>query len=200
MLSAAHVLAMDAKNLLDVVDSIRTRYMLAAQRHKQQQPFQSATTCLKESYKANTSDVSQTEVSPIQNHQHSSTLTMPVSNINEEGYQIMSNEGYESSNGSFNRQLSQISSSSPIGCAGIYDNECIVNEHVKDSEIDPKKSTTNESGMSTEMGTHFSHNSLESAKPNSNEPRDESLKIVEDNTHLYCNLTRTSGTEQLVHN
>uniref|UniRef100_A0A6E8W1W8 Focal adhesion kinase 1 n=1 Tax=Anopheles coluzzii TaxID=1518534 RepID=A0A6E8W1W8_ANOCL len=41
MLSAAHVLAMDAKNLLDVVDSIRVRYPnLFPQQQQQQQPQQ----------------------------------------------------------------------------------------------------------------------------------------------------------------
>ncbi|XP_040170873.1 uncharacterized protein LOC120904707 isoform X3 [Anopheles arabiensis] len=41
MLSAAHVLAMDAKNLLDVVDSIRVRYPnLFPQQQQQQQPLQ----------------------------------------------------------------------------------------------------------------------------------------------------------------
>uniref|UniRef100_A0A8W7P0B5 Focal adhesion kinase 1 n=1 Tax=Anopheles coluzzii TaxID=1518534 RepID=A0A8W7P0B5_ANOCL len=40
MLSAAHVLAMDAKNLLDVVDSIRVRYPNLFPQQQQQQPQQ----------------------------------------------------------------------------------------------------------------------------------------------------------------
>ncbi|XP_055918541.1 focal adhesion kinase 1 [Eupeodes corollae] len=195
MLSAAHVLAMDAKNLLDVIDSIRIRYSVVNKCHtKPQSLFQSNNT--------SSDETTQNDVSQSQNYQCSPGFSLQASHTNEEGYQIMSKETYENSIGAYNRTPVQTSNSSSISCSGIYDNDCIINEHVKDIEPNITKSASNEYDTSTDIGARFSDKSIESfeIENKSKEPPDESLKIVEENTHLYCNLSIASGTEQLVHN
>ncbi|XP_013100344.1 focal adhesion kinase 1 isoform X2 [Stomoxys calcitrans] len=79
MLSAAHVLAMDAKNLLDVVDAIRQRYESLFIEYFEQNdtPVSSAATCSNKTPPASGSKSANAEI------------------LNEDGYQIMQNHSME---------------------------------------------------------------------------------------------------------
>lgn len=146
MLSAAHVLAMDAKNLLDVVDSVRIRYpdlfnvesalCLAAQ--QQQQYETDDERYLKES---DDNDVEQINTdNPFQHSNSSSTTAGPV-NFNED---YMEQQTYQNLCKSsepppppFTADEIYVNQIEPIQTTeGIYDNECIVNAQLKNLNID----------------------------------------------------------------
>ncbi|XP_055838263.1 uncharacterized protein LOC129906508 [Episyrphus balteatus] len=200
MLSAAHVLAMDAKNLLDVIDSIRARYVFVNQwSNTQHSSFQTNKVVSDKLVQEN--DVPQKDNSLSQNYQLSSTLPLQPSHTNEEGYQIMSKDTSENSVSSQIR--TNITNSFSVGCFEIYDNKCAINEHIR--YVEPKSTISGSNDFDESLNDMVVRSSTKSFENidttnNSKESPNESLKIVEGNNHVYCNLLITSGTEQLVHN
>lgn len=138
MLSAAHVLAMDAKNLLDVIDSLRLRY---PELFKQQ----STTPLQQDSVTRFQFDISS------QQQQPSASIASPQS---DDSYQIMTLQTYEnmsqmqnqlplqhtsppnSLTQSYEQQSNDLYANQQSG--GIYDNECVINQQMKSLEMDGK--------------------------------------------------------------
>ncbi len=141
MLSAAHVLAMDAKNLLDVIDSLRLRY---PELFKQQ----STTPLQPDSISRFQFDI------PSQQQQQqlpSASISSPQS---DDSYQIMTRQTYEnmsqmqnqlplqhtsppsSLSQSYEQQSNDLYANQQSG--GIYDNECVINQQMKSLEMDAK--------------------------------------------------------------
>lgn len=162
MLSAAHVLAMDAKNLLDVVDSIRLRFPAI--------------------------DAKQTTVK-LPSPQHQSSVEPDVSSPNsssvvEESYQNVNQLQKLLTHSSPPTSLSQSSYGeqqlySNQQQIGIYDNECVINQHNKNT--DKPAIATKPPNLSLKM------------KARLNNPFEDSLKIVEDD--LYTNSSGASGLQ-----
>lgn len=167
MLSAAHVLAMDAKNLLDVVDSIRTRFLA--------------------------NDVKQTITVKIPSPQHqSSNSSEPDGGISSPNFSSVAEENYQNINPlqkllshssppssltqSYGEQQQQLYSNQQQ--MGIYDNECVINQHNKNITEKPAIATK-PPNLSLKM------------KARLNNPFEDSLKIIEDD--VYSNTSGTSG-------
>lgn len=162
MLSAAHVLAMDAKNLLDVVDSIRIRYPnlnVAQIQGTQQQPLSDV------QHNQNIVSVQQQQQQfylqqnqDIQDTNHQQQSVTYVQEVYEDQQQFYSNQQ-----------------------SGIYDNECVINQQLKNLELANKvkpqiASKPSNLNSKLKIGSNDNQNSL-------NEP----LKIIEDNNDLYSN-------------
>lgn len=160
MLSAAHVLAMDAKNLLDVVDSIRARFpaidakqntvKIPSPQHQssnsEPDSVCSPNLCVEENYQ---------NINPLQKLlSHSSPPTSLTQSYGEQ-QQLYSNQ----------QQM------------GIYDNECVINQHNKN--IEKPAIATKPPNLSLKM------------KARLNNPFEDSLKIIEDD--VYSNTSGTSG-------
>lgn len=158
MLSAAHVLAMDAKNLLDVVDSIRTRFpaidskqqnlvKIPSPQHSEPEPVCSPNL-------SNPVEENYQNINPLQKLlSHSSPPTSLTQSYGEQ--QLYSNQ----------QQM------------GIYDNECVINQHNKN--IEKPAIATKPPNLSLKM------------KARLNNPFEDSLKIIEDD--VYSNTSSTSG-------
>lgn len=142
MLSAAHVLAMDAKNLLDVIDSLRLRYPELFKQYS----ATSTTPLQPESISRFSFDI------PSQ-QQPSASISSPQS---DDSYQIMTRQTYENMS-QMQNQLPLQHNSPPTSLtqsyeqqsndlyanqqsAGIYDNECVINQQMKSLEMDAKGS------------------------------------------------------------
>ncbi|XP_073848140.1 protein tyrosine kinase 2 Fak isoform X3 [Musca autumnalis] len=97
MLSAAHVLAMDAKNLLDVVDNIRQRYeSLFIEYFEQNEQQSSLVGCSGGSSSNSGNKMTTTASGNINTNSSSSPLVGGGGEIlNEDGYQIMQNHTME---------------------------------------------------------------------------------------------------------
>lgn len=138
MLSAAHVLAMDAKNLLDVIDSLRLRFPELFKPH-------STTPLQPDSVSRFQFDISS------QQQQPSASISSPQS---DDSYQIMTRQTYEnmsqmqnqlplqhnsppnSLTQSYEQQSNDLYANQQSG--GIYDNECVINQQMKSLEMDGK--------------------------------------------------------------
>lgn len=140
MLSAAHVLAMDAKNLLDVIDSLRLRYPELFKQYT----VTSTTPLQPESISRFQFDISSQQ-------QPSASISSPQS---DDSYQIMTRQTYENMS-QMQNQLPLQHNSPPTSLtqsyeqqsndlyanqqsAGIYDNECVINQQMKSLEMDTK--------------------------------------------------------------
>ncbi|KAG4070105.1 hypothetical protein HA402_013348 [Bradysia odoriphaga] len=139
MLSAAHVLAMDAKNLLDVIDSLRARF---PELFKQQ----STTPLQPDSVPRFQFDIS----SQQQQQQQQASISSPQS---DDSYQIMTRQTYEnmsqmqnhlplqhssppsSLTQSYEQQSNDLYANQQSG--GIYDND-VINQQMKSLEMDGK--------------------------------------------------------------
>lgn len=157
MLSAAHVLAMDAKNLLDVVDSVRMRYpdlfsVESAQRMAAPNQFEATD----EFYLRNSDEYDSDKMSSFPNvsslsgsinHNDSSgdqqtyqnlckSFEQPPASIHMDEIYVNQIEPVNSAttNTNTNTNINTTSSSSE----GIYDNECIVNAQLKNLHIDSR--------------------------------------------------------------
>lgn len=158
MLSAAHVLAMDAKNLLDVVDSIRTRFPAIDSKQQNSVKIPSPQHSEPESVcspnLSNPVEENYQNINPLQKLlSHSSPPTSLTQSYGEQ--QLYSNQ----------QQM------------GIYDNECVINQHNKN--IEKPAIATKPPNLSLKM------------KARLNNPFEDSLKIIEDD--VYSNTSSTSG-------
>lgn len=138
MLSAAHVLAMDAKNLLDVIDSLRVRF---PELFKQQ-----STTPLQ----ADTVPRFQFDISSQQQPQPTAvSVSSPQS---DDSYQIMTRQTYENqlplqhsspptslTQSYEHHQANDLYANQQLSGGGIYDNECVINQQMKSLEMDAAK-------------------------------------------------------------
>lgn len=210
MLSAAHVLAMDAKNLLDVVDSIRARY---PELFAQQQPTPTF------SYEAYQYEAQQTIAAypqPSARSDDNADLLdrqtyQNLSNITEPPVEMASAASSSWSSGQ-NEQIYQNNQPN----SGIYDNECVINAQTTTSnDSDQSQDVTNGSNID-----HLTNLPLEppakppvAAKPVNLQNRfkvalnsnivssgapiitdktpiiDDTLKIIEPEQDLYCNTS-----------
>lgn len=160
MLSAAHVLAMDAKNLLDVVDSIRSRFPAIDKQTTVKLPSpQHQSSSEPDVSSPNSSSVVEESYQNVNQLQklltHSSPPTSLTQSYGEQ--QLYSNQ----------QQM------------GIYDNECVINQHNKNTE--KPAIATKPPNLSLKM------------KARLNNPFEDSLKIVEDD--LYTNSSGASGQQ-----
>jgi hypothetical protein len=163
MLACAHILAMDAKNLLDVVDSIRVRYPdLVLPAHLQPQQPTSPTM---QQFAASAASLANNSI-PSTNHIiHSHTVSQTqyqsqVVHDNENQYQNSPNDCYQNASIAKQQQQQQLQNSSPpasltnsttTNCnnqshaqaqqlytnqkAGMYDNEQGISQQVKTMDI-----------------------------------------------------------------
>lgn len=141
MLSAAHVLAMDAKNLLDVIDSLRLR-------HPELFKQQSTTPLQSDSVSRFQFDIPATQPQP------SASIASPQS---DDSYQIMTRQTYEnmsqmqnqlplqhttsppaSLTHSYEQQSNDLYANQQSSGGGIYDNECVISQQMKGLELDGK--------------------------------------------------------------
>lgn len=122
MLSSAHVLAMDAKNLLDVVDSLRKRF---------------PSVFMNQNHSPVVVTVDATQQPPNRFQFDSQTPPPPQSTANErannhtstdENYQVMTRQSFAASPASPNpnTELYSNQSVSPQPQCGIYDNDCVI--------------------------------------------------------------------------
>lgn len=218
MLSAAHVLAMDAKNLLDVVDSIRIRYpelFLRAQLNPAP-PID---------------NVASTQQIPIGRGQ------MPQPDASVESYEMMQRQTYQN----LSEIADQSASMATLETDGtpedlyanqqqldqqcIYDNDCVISAQLNklnmsndvtsyasavDSVVAPKlsplppakppvaakpvnlqqklKANLSSAATASTTSTHTNDNNAVTEAPNSAE---DSLKIVEQEQDLYSNTKAT---------
>ncbi|XP_035787291.1 uncharacterized protein LOC118464224 isoform X1 [Anopheles albimanus] len=158
MLAAAHVLAMDAKNLLDVVDSIRVRYPTLFQRQSsvpgsptQRQQHAAATAATTTT--SNTVHPSNVSLAFSQQQQHSFEHSSSLmGGVGGECYQNLQPKQQMLAHSSPPTSLTHsyetttptaMSSGVPTAAgmaygiqqSGIYDNECIINNQQQSSEV-----------------------------------------------------------------
>lgn len=145
MLSAAHVLAMDAKNLLDVVDSVRIRYpdlfsvesALSMAAHQQCEAA--------DEFRLRDTDDNDGEQIQIDNNgpshfphlsSTSGSITFSDDCMEQQTYQNLCKSS-EPPPPSFIADEIYVNQIEPINTTeGIYDNECIVNAQLKNLSID----------------------------------------------------------------
>lgn len=217
MLSAAHVLAMDAKNLLDVVDSIRVRYPeLFVQQDRR--PSMTAPTANILTHPIVISD----QMSQQQQFGANMTSSMDDGFEQMQTYQNLS-ELADSVNAEIYANQEQIQQIH--GSEGIYDNECVINAQLKSMSIEndePINSQPNHSVATAVSTTSAGESSAakvakppvaakptnvqqkikafnsggfslattspaEKYPPSTVSSHDEPLKIIENESDLYCN-------------
>lgn len=202
MLASAHVLAMDAKNLLDVVDSIRVRYPdLVLPARLQPQPA-SPTTTTTALTTATTITATSTSGSPsvMQTQQHIVTQTTFQSvppHIEENTYQNSTFMQHTSPPTSLTHSYETHSvgaTASPqvySNQSGIYDNESIISQQIKNLEVGPQRATKEiikppppirSSGLVSKIRANFQQQQQEEQSLN------ETLKIIEDPNEIYSNV------------
>lgn len=181
MLSSAHVLAMDAKNLLDVVDSLRQRYpdLFSGQSRS---PTTTEPTSSRFQFDA------QTQPQPLQ----SSNQELGNNVANDENYQVMTRHSFSASPSSSNTELY---SNQPIAAqtqCGIYDNECVivsqqqsnqtvVDDHQRTPPKPPVAAKPSNLQQKLKRGQlPLPKDVLPSASPLDTHGLDEPLRIVED--------------------
>ncbi|XP_037913924.1 focal adhesion kinase 1 isoform X5 [Hermetia illucens] len=177
MLSAAHVLAMDAKNLLDVVDSIRVRFPNLVSRslsrtgneHAYIQNSPSSDCISKQPSRL----ASQTPQDITNNLPFS--LQNNTSNITEEGYEIMTNENFDTT------QTPLVQQQRAVQQTGVYDNDCIRSEQIINVEV--REATLEKAAERS----NFRLVSKGPADVQNNGSEDEALKIIEDPIDCHPN-------------
>lgn len=185
MLAAAHVLAMDAKNLLDVVDAIRSRYPIENQQHLEKL----------EAQKKLATPTGTVEIKSEQLNRVSLDQTSPTNNGNgpelnahpENNSVIQPDEIYA------NQTVMHQSS-------GIYDNESIINLQQQQLAANDKKKKVPPAvaAKPSKLVQRFREN-LMGNEPNTNFV--EPLKIVEENidntspNELYSNVSIVKKTQ-----
>lgn len=137
MLSSAHVLAMDAKNLLDVVDSLRKRYPDLFV-NKDQPPVSNATV---------PDGPPQQPYQPASRFQFDAHTPQPPQPVTlrapsaiDENYQVMTRQSYQNVDHSPSNSSTELYSNQPMLSpqpqCGIYDNECIINQQQQSTDVD----------------------------------------------------------------
>lgn len=209
MLSAAHVLAMDAKNLLDVVDSIRIRFpnlvMTAVpQSHSpslpsspvQKQPPQSTSSAML------VSSATATVVPSSQQPPHHSFDLQQSAGVgagdcyqNLQPKQIFHSHSsppsslthsYEGNSSQQQPQPSQQQLYTNHQQQGIYDNDCVISQQQLDK---PKKPLIAAKPPSAALASKLKPFQPAIGDDLLNEP----LKIVEDPADLYCNTSANAA-------
>uniref|UniRef100_T1PC28 Protein tyrosine kinase n=1 Tax=Musca domestica TaxID=7370 RepID=T1PC28_MUSDO len=171
MLSAAHVLAMDAKNLLDVVDNIRQRYesLFVEYFEQNEPPPLSAVSSSSSGGGSSINQMTATAASGNINTNTSSSSSNMVGGeiLNEDGYQIMQNHIME-----------------PLYSNSTDAHNTVVNQNLvhnaDDILITRRNSTFNvDLGMSSTSSNFLNEHQLQQQQQHQNP-----LKIIEDtNTH-----------------
>lgn len=174
MLSAAHVLAMDAKNLLDVVDSVRIRY---PELFTVESTLNINNTTYKpceesDEFHLKNTDESDAEKIPTKNlssfpNVNSSAGAFNFSEDSVEHHQTYQNlcKSSEQASPSFSDEI-YVNQLEPIinTTEGIYDNECIVNAQMKVLNIDSKIANSSANTLSTHQSNKIAP-PIASAKP-----------------------------------
>ena len=165
MLSAAHVLAMDAKNLLDVVDSVRVRYPNLVF------PQISSSSPTPQQYQQ---DPSSNFMPPTQHQQNFSTDC--YQNFHPSSQMPHQHTSPPNSlNHSYDQQQQQ----------QLYTNESVINQQTKKPVIAAKPPV---SALGHKLKAAFP-----SQQPASNDNLlNEPLKIIEDPSEMYCNTSTAS--------
>ncbi|XP_053690083.1 uncharacterized protein LOC128738754 isoform X2 [Sabethes cyaneus] len=215
MLSAAHVLAMDAKNLLDVVDSIRVRFpnlVLTKQPslptspiQKQQSTSIAATSVSSASSNCVSNPPSSGGGPPIsyQQQQQQQQHVFDTQSTAECYQNLQPKQIFHSHSSpptslthSFETGQTQLYSNQQ---SGIYDNECVVNQTPWSNDGKPKKPLIAVKPPAAALATHKlkssnAFSSLGGQLPVPDELLNEPLKIIEDPAELYSNTTTASST------
>lgn len=123
MLSSAHVLAMDAKNLLDVVDSLRKRYPDLFASHCHTSATAAGTT---EQPSLSHQTVSRFQFETQSPQQPKAENQMRDMNGGDENYQVMTRQSYAASPSSSSNEIYSNQPTSPQPQCGIYDNDCVI--------------------------------------------------------------------------
>ncbi|XP_062559415.1 uncharacterized protein LOC134224153 [Armigeres subalbatus] len=215
MLSAAHVLAMDAKNLLDVVDSIRVRFpnlVFPKQPSLPTSPIQKQPPAMTCSLTSSASSSAALATSSINSSTVPSSGAPPPTTSFQQQQQFSFDLQQSDTVGECyqNLQPKQIfhSHSSPPTSlthsyetnqtqlytnqqSGIYDNDCVVNDNK------PKKPVIAAKPPAATFASHKlkSPNPFPQScsQPIGDELLNEPLKIVEDPIELYSNATTTAS-------
>lgn len=177
MLSAAHVLAMDAKNLLDVVDSVRIRYpdlfsIESAQRMAASKQCEASDEFhLKNSDDYDAEKMTTDNLSSFPNVNNTSVSINYNDNCSDrQTYQNLckSSEQPPSSytDEIYVNQLEPINTTTTTTTTeGIYDNECIVNAQMKGLNIDSRIANSFANTSSTVNQTNKITPPISSTKP-----------------------------------
>jgi hypothetical protein len=191
MLSAAHVLAMDAKNLLDVVDSIRLRFpsminIPIEQQQQQQQLVKTIKQSPPSSPPANTNNNSQLKSTnpSTADHQKQQAYT----NDNIDCYQNLQHFQH----GGDGNGSARLENNDPDG---IYDNECIISQHLKQLNNRPQIASKPVNAIH-KLRAEFSGGD---DGRNNDSLLNESLQIVEDPNELYCNVGKDTNSDNSHH-
>ncbi|XP_055538901.1 uncharacterized protein LOC129726199 isoform X2 [Wyeomyia smithii] len=217
MLSAAHVLAMDAKNLLDVVDSIRVRFpnlvltkqpSLPTSPIQKQQPTSIASAGSPSSASNNsTSNPPSSCGPPISSYQQQPQHTFDAQSTAESYQNLQPKQIFHSHSSppsslthSFETGQSQLYSNQQ---SGIYDNECVLNQAQWSNDGKPKKPLIAVKPPAAALASHKlkssnAFSSVGSQLPVPDELLNEPLKIIEDPAELYSNTTTASSTSNSV--
>lgn len=148
MLSAAHVLAMDAKNLLDVVDSVRIRYPdLFSVESAQRMAAAPKQSDASDEFHLKNSDVYDAEQMPADNLSSFPNVNSTSISVNynddcsdQQTYQNLCKPS-EQPPPSYTADEIYVNQIEPINTTtteGIYDNDCIVNAQMKGLHIDSR--------------------------------------------------------------
>lgn len=213
MLSAAHVLAMDAKNLLDVVDSLRLRHPELFHNDTVVTPLTPTTIS------------THFDMKPIVSSPSSIVSSQNYHNIQQQQQdELLQRQTYENMTQIQNKVIAAINQNSPpsslqsYDCElyanqqqqqqldGLYDNECIINQQMKSLEMDNKMNViptkpplaAKPSNLQQKLKALIPINSpRQSVSENSSKNgstgdiqmmMDEPLKIIEDEQELYSNI------------
>lgn len=184
MLSSAHVLAMDAKNLLDVVDSLRVRFP--------------------DLFAGPTILIPDAQPQPIENeHQLQATPPHNAQYTGDDCYQIMTRQTYQNMSQMQQQQSNESHEQYSNDQCGIYDNESAITHQMEHMEMESKHSTGNgppskppvaakPSNLQQKLRRQQLQQQL-GAKDSSNDTNamDDTLRIVEDDHYqeeqLYSN-------------
>lgn len=176
MLACAHVLAMDAKNLLDVVDSIRVRYpdlVLPAHLQPQQPPSPTVQHFQQNLQPIAGNNCAIPSTSPQVIHSHTVTQTMTYQTQvqdNENQYQNSPNDCYQNAQSIARQQLQH--SSPPTSLTHSYTGPPPPNN---DTQIPPQQIYSNQQGIYDNEANNTpaplkKPDSVSNANPNSSAP------------------------------
>lgn len=222
MLAAAHVLAMDAKNLLDVVDSVRIRFPnifsnngpTTSSANSSTTTTPSAQIQTAQGFNQQTSSTSTTPVNPIlslERHFQFASLNNETQfnqsqeNNSLENYQnlqqvhnLLSHSSPPSSlNMSQSYEIEQNNLYSNQQQIGIYDNECMINQQNSDSsKLSSSKPII--AAKPLNITQKLKTNPVTNKFNNVNDKLlDEPLKIIEDPNDLYCNTSSAATSKRV---
>lgn len=189
MLSSAHVLAMDAKNLLDVVDSLRKRYPDLFTNNQNHSPPIAANV---------TGQPNLPHPTDSRFHFDSQTPKPPQSvnseranNVSDENYQVMTRQSFTASPPSSSNELYSNQPISPQPQCGIYDNDCVIlNQQSSNAVVDDHHRTPPKPPVAAKPSNlqqklkrgqlPLPKDVLPSTSPSDMHGLDEPLRIVED--------------------